>query len=708
MRINKSDLALALFVLLISALLLVPLPTYLLDLLLVFNLSFGFILLLTALYIPNSVALFTFPTLLLLTTLFRLSLNVASTRLILSEGDAGQVISTFGTILVGSDVMVGIVLFAIITTVNFMVVARGAGRVSEVAARFVLDAMPGKQAAIEAEVRANLISSQEANLKREELRKESQLYGSMDGAMKFVQGDALAGIIIIFINIVAGLYIGVAKLGMNFSQAVETYITLTVGDGLVHQIPAILISICAGMVVTRVSSGEGQTIGQELGSQLLTRPNVLIVSGCLLILAGIFTVLPTFPFLLVGAVIVATGSSILLKKNNNRSLTKLLSRGDAKLLPISKENSSEEQSKIVIEFDRQLLLRSFQERESSYYEFWSKLAKEFKVKTGFNLPELKIVANDRLRQSSFIAKYVRSKIAEGEIPLDSTFVAVHPEHALSYGIDVLAEVNHPISGARSIWARSTPHLFRLESENCLELSNSIKFVLLQTVQKFFLKPEEYVSSVELYGELKLLEKRYPGLLAEGFRGLVSNPTKLSQIIKLLISNNLEVGDLKILLEDISNFCINHQISLDDQQEINQDHLLKSLRSIRKRAPLIRAQSYLSTAHNGSSSNRGVRIVSPSVDVSRLLIEMSQNDNVSTLSDHIRDPHSLKILEDSLKSSVESIYTRGVPPIVVMVRDEEHSATLAVSRLLDFKIEILTLHDLDSQDELVSDIVWSLN
>ncbi|NMC63443.1 MAG: FHIPEP family type III secretion protein, partial [SAR324 cluster bacterium] len=228
--------------------LVIPVPTWLLDILLVFNLSFSLLLLIVGLYMPNSLALLAFPSLLLITTLFRLALNVASSRLILSEAYAGEVINAFGSFLIRGEVIVGIIIFTIVTIVNFIVIAKGSSRVSEVAARFTLDALPGKQMMIDSDLRANLINAETARQRREDLQRESMLYGSMDGAMKFVQGDAIAGFFVIFTNIIGGMYLGLRG-GMSFSAAVQTYTVLTVGDGLVSQIPALLISVCAGLVV---------------------------------------------------------------------------------------------------------------------------------------------------------------------------------------------------------------------------------------------------------------------------------------------------------------------------------------------------------------------------------------------------------------------------------------------------------------------------
>ena len=258
MSFRFSDLALVAFVVATTALLVVPLPTPILDLLLVCNISFSILLLLVGLYIPNAQALFAFPTVLLLSTLFRLGLNVASSRLILSQGDAGRVIEAFGTFLIGGEILVGVIVFTIITIVNFIVISKGAGRVSEVAARFSLDALPGKQIAIDNDARAGLISAEEAKTKRDNLTREGQLYGSMDGAMNFVQGDAIAGFFIIVANIVGGIILGLFS-GMGIGDAVQTYTILTVGDGLVTQIPSLLTSICAGIVVTRVGSSDTAT-----------------------------------------------------------------------------------------------------------------------------------------------------------------------------------------------------------------------------------------------------------------------------------------------------------------------------------------------------------------------------------------------------------------------------------------------------------------
>ena len=262
-----GDLVLAFLVVCIIGLLIVPLPTPMVDLLISVNLMISTVMLMLSLYLPRALAFSTFPTMLLFTTLYRLALNVTTTRLILLKADAGQIIYTFGNFVVGGNFIVGAVIFLIITIVQFVVIAKGAERVSEVAARFTLDAMPGKQMSIEADMRAGAIDQETARERRNELTKESQLYGAMDGAMKFVKGDAIAGLIMTAINIVGGICIGVFMNGKDVSWAITKYGILTVGDGLVSQIPALLVSITSGVIVTRVGDEKNKPLGQDIVNQ---------------------------------------------------------------------------------------------------------------------------------------------------------------------------------------------------------------------------------------------------------------------------------------------------------------------------------------------------------------------------------------------------------------------------------------------------------
>ncbi len=303
-RAGTSDALLAAVVIAVVALMVVPLPTFLLDLLLATNLAISVAVLLVSLYVSDALKIAAFPTLLLITTLVRLGLNVASTRLILLQADAGEVIRAFGGFVVRGNYVVGAVVFAILAIIQFVVIAKGSERVAEVGARFTLDAMPGKQLAIDAELRSGSIDAGEARARRRQLMRESQFYGAMDGAMKFVKGDVIASLLITGINLFGGLAIGVLQRDMTALAALRRYGLLTIGDGLVTQIPALLLATAAGVLVTRVASEEPETpLGEELFSQLFGAPRALSVSGVFVLGLAIVPGLPALPFLAIGALL---------------------------------------------------------------------------------------------------------------------------------------------------------------------------------------------------------------------------------------------------------------------------------------------------------------------------------------------------------------------------------------------------------------------
>ena len=296
--LRNSGVIVTICVIGIIFIMLVPLPTPILDILLSINISISMVILLVSMYTNKTLDFSIFPSLLLIITLFRLSLNVASTRLILLQADAGKIIEAFGNFVAGGDFIVGIVIFLVLILINFIVITKGATRVAEVAARFTLDAMPGKQMSIDADLNAGLITDDEARFRRAEISREADFYGAMDGASKFVRGDAIAGLVITVINIIGGLVIGITRRGMTIGAAAEVYILLTIGDGLVSQLPALVVSTSAGIVVTRTTTGTN--MGAEIIKQLLQKPIVLWIVSMLLFILGIVPGLPLIPFFLLG------------------------------------------------------------------------------------------------------------------------------------------------------------------------------------------------------------------------------------------------------------------------------------------------------------------------------------------------------------------------------------------------------------------------
>lgn len=309
---RRSEIVGAVFAMAIVFMLIIPLPLWLIDALIALNICLSALLIMLAMYLPKPLAFSSFPGVLLLTTMFRLALSISTTRQILIQQDAGEIVEAFGNFVVGGNLAVGLVIFLILTVVNFLVITKGSERVAEVAARFTLDAMPGKQMSIDSDLRSGLIDVNQARNRRNELAQESQLFGAMDGAMKFVKGDAIAGLVILFINLIGGISIGVLQLGMSAIDALHVYSILTIGDGLIAQIPALLISLTAGMIITRVASSDSDNtsnnVGSEIARQLTSQPKAWVLASVSMLCFAIMPGMPGFDFTVLAIAAFATGS----------------------------------------------------------------------------------------------------------------------------------------------------------------------------------------------------------------------------------------------------------------------------------------------------------------------------------------------------------------------------------------------------------------
>src|SRR6201997_368515 len=340
---NLRALAGPVLICMILGMMILPLPPFLLDLLFTFNIALSVMVLLVSMYTMKPLDFAAFPSVLLFSTLLRLSLNVASTRVVLLEGHtgpdaAGQVIESFGHFLVGGNFAVGIVVFIILMVINFMVITKGAGRIAEVSARFTLDAMPGKQMAIDADLNAVMINEDQARKRRTEIAQEAEFYGSMDGASKFVRGDAIAGLLIMVINIIGGLIVGVVQHNMEFAAAGKTYTLLTIGDGLVAQIPSLVISTAAGVIVSRVATDED--IGTQLTGQLFTNPRVLMITGGIIGVLGLIPGMPHFAFLVLGGGLIQLGRTMKKRAEERKSSTALVDVAPAAMTPAENAEAS--------------------------------------------------------------------------------------------------------------------------------------------------------------------------------------------------------------------------------------------------------------------------------------------------------------------------------------------------------------------------------
>lgn len=693
---RSSDLILALFVVAIVALLLVSVPSPLLDVLLVVNIAISLLLLLVALYVPNALGLFAFPSLLLLTTLFRLSLNVASTRLVLLDGYAGEVIQSFGMFLVRGEVVVGIMIFSIITVVNFVVITRGSGRVAEVAARFALDAMPGRQMSIDADMRAGLISAEEATRRREELKRESQLYGAMDGAMKFVQGDVIAGIFIIFINIIGGIYLGVSR-GLNFSEAVQTYTILTVGDGLVTQIPALLISICAGIIVTRVSSGDQSTLGRDVGAQLFGRPGALIFAGILLIVIGLFPNLPWMAFWLVGLVFISAG--ILSRRKPNLfsvtvSTVSPLSLGNTTstaLLDGPQASRQSESSSLVIYLDAAVLHKLYALNREAYDGWWREFQRDFHTQHGLELPAVNILAQAQAEPVSYSIQLEGVAISSGKVLLDSVVVETNPEHAPFLGLEALLYEKHPITGQSVFWAARSPTLRSIAEAADVRTYDFLEFLFLKIGAFYLGHPEELLTLTAVYKLLDEVGRQHPNLIREVIDAKLIDPARLTELLQQLVREGIGIRSLKQILEAVAAFHAERAASLEAGETLlfSIEELTMHVRTARKRHLVAGLLSERNT----------LKVVSLSDSVDQSLEEIASD------SSHSLDRLGMESLRKSLSLVLDPVRQRGILPISILCRAELKSAVQRVVSLVYPGLRVLTVKELDADVTVERVGVW---
>lgn len=653
---RRSDIILAAFVLAITAMLLIPLPTPLIDLLIVLNISFALLLLLVGLYMPNSLALLSFPTILLLTTLFRLSLNVASARLILSQADAGTVIHAFGTFLVRGEIAVGIIIFTIITIVNFIVIAKGSSRVSEVAARFTLDALPGKQGAIDSDVRAGMLTTEQARQKRDELRKESQLYGSMDGAMKFVQGDAIAGFFIILTNLLGGIYLGVSN-GLNLSDAVNTYAVLTVGDGLVSQIPAILISICAGIIVTRVSSSDQTTLGADLNAQLFARPGVIAVSGGILLAIAFLPGLPKIPFLIVAVGFLSTAYFLYRSTQKTEQALPALIDGSTRLLPGGLlDDESGEESAIQIMLGEGHFYEMYRSQAGVFANWWRQYAQDFYDASGLRLPQPQVGTRAACGPLSFSVLLHGTEIARGNALLDCALVESNPLYASSLGLEVREECLHPLTGGRVYWAKQSALLQRLPQESGLRSFDALQVIALQVAAFALRSPEEFLSVSDVHASLRVLEKRNPGFVSEVLARNFIHVSRLTQVLHQLLREGVSVRDFRQIVELVSSFCATNGLSLDEGDTPDLAALVGFIRSQRRRQLSSR---YLSV-------RRTLRVFRIGSAFEELLNAAEYDFDSNSLA---LEPDAFEEMRQQLGLLWEPLRERGILPVGILGRAE---------------------------------------
>lgn len=576
------DLLIGLFVLCIAGLILVPQPTWLISILISTNIAFSLLLLLIGLSLESALAILSFPSIILLATLFRLSLNIASTRLILSNGDAGQVIASFGTFLIGDEIVVGLIIFLIITLVNFVVIARGASRISEVAARFVLDSLPGKQLAIDSDLRSGIISAEQSKKKREDLRKESQLYGNLDGAMRFIQGDVIAGIFIILINIFGGIWMGF-KSGLNFEQALETYTTLAVGDGLVTQIPALLIAMCAGIIVTRVSSGENSSLSLDLGKQIFRNTNILIICSLVMLAIAFLPGLPKTPFIITSLLLFSLAMFTRFKSHSSITNIWEVSKNEEFGLIGNDSLKLKEQGligkSIVLELGNEFW-KIYQVKPNFYHKYWNSLAKLAKEKNCFGLPILKFLEVKNLSSSEWKLKEFNTYFLQGKFKREELFFDTNAENLKLFNL--FQNSKNIFFGKRYSCIQNNQPLAPVVKKLNLNSYNNLEIVLYKIYNHCLKNPEMFISLTELHTRLKDIENHYPGLFTELFEKKFIDPSRFREILVKLLKSDFQIHSIKDLLELISLYSSTAGNALYKSNDFDADDIVRFIRTKRPR------------------------------------------------------------------------------------------------------------------------------
>ncbi len=458
---GRQDLALVTMLMLIVLVMIIPLPTVLIDSLIVLNIALTIMILMVAVYLERPDDFSVFPAVILIATTFRLAVSVSTTRMILSQADAGEIVETFGTFVTQGSVAVGLVIFLIITTVQFVVITKGSERVAEVAARFTLDALPGRQMSIDSELRAGDITSEEAAFRRRKLEKENQFFGAMDGSMKFVKGDAIAGLIIIAINLVGGISIGILSKGLSAGEAAQVYSTLTVGDGLVSQLPALIMAICAGTIITRVTTEDQKDLGSDITEQLVGKSKSLYVGSVLVALIGFIPGFPTELFFAMAAALAVSGYFISKREKTAIEEDEKAKDKSAKGLPSNQMESDASiatnendifkisaGSEVFVEFNRE---EFFIEREASLKKGFSR--------TGIDLPSFGVEEDKNLEPNKIILTLDNVPVFNAEIPTGVKIAICDQDILEINGLPVIAVDPHwPLRSAYWI-DEANDHIF---------------------------------------------------------------------------------------------------------------------------------------------------------------------------------------------------------------------------------------------------------
>ncbi len=549
-----SEIALAGFVIILILILLLEMPNWVINFSISFNITLGVVLLMISLYVNKPLELAAFPSILLIGTVFRLVLSIASTRLILAKGDAGQVIEAFGHFVTGGNMVVGGVIFLIITVVQFMVITKGAERIAEVSARFALDAMPGKQMTIDADFNAGLISPDEAVRRREELQRESSLFGSMDGAMKFVKGDTIAGIIITIINIVGGLIIGILLNGMQPADAVQKYTILTIGDGLAAQVPSLLMAISSGIVMTRATGG-GVALGSDLAAEFLSKPTSLFLASGFLILIALtsgITGLPWFPFVVFAVILILGGLSVLVNLDVQQQLGQLdaVKQNMQDLVNPNKMYERLGVDVLSLQVGAGLLVIADPEQDGQLLAKIAALRQRITDDLGYIIPNIRIMDSSAIGDNEYLISIRGNPVATGTVYPGKLMVIADQYDALGKKLPENAIVSvEPTFQSQAYWL-NPQHIGKNDKIQAVDAVDVIVTHLQECVRKYV---DEIMTKTDVLKLMELVKSQDPTLVNDLVPTIIST-SDLRKIFVNLIREKVSIKDIIFIFERLCDYA----------------------------------------------------------------------------------------------------------------------------------------------------------
>lgn len=552
-KLSKSgDVSVVGVVVLILAMLIVPLPSFLLDFFLSINICVAFAILLLTMHVQRSLEFSVFPSLLLLTTLFRLSLNVSSTKLILLDADAGSVIDAFGRVVARDNYIVGFVMFIILTIIQFMVITKGSERVAEVAARFTLDAMPGKQMSIDADLNAGIITENEARTRRRNVEREADFYGAMDGASKFVKGDAIAGLLITAINLIGGFVIGAVQRGYDLMQALQTYALLTIGDGLVSQIPALLISTATGILVTRSASED--SLGNDLAKQLLAYPKIFAIVGGALAFFGIIPGMPKIPFFAMAILSVLLAH--ILKQNISRETAEALQKSVKEKAEQPQQEAKKPENvaallqiePMELEIGYRLIPLVDPSQGGDLFDRVTLIRRQTAMEMGMVLPPIRIRDNMQLPPTNYVIKIKGIDVSRGEI-IPTYYLAMDPGIATKK-IDGIATVE-PAFGLPALWiSENQRDEAELAGYTVVDAPSILATHLTEVIKS---NAYELLGRQEVQGLIDNIKEEYSVVVSELIPGLM-NIGEIQKVLIALLKEGIPIRNMVTILETLADYA----------------------------------------------------------------------------------------------------------------------------------------------------------